>query len=129
VIIIFYFFSCPVTDQQPKNVFPISVATRNFLFISLSKTLDNCSVLIRTRALRFGDWSWPLNIEPNLTILPLFKTRLNPKSFQRKNFENPKTRTHHQNGLVANDDFSTYIIHKLNMKIIHGLPGIRTRCL
>jgi hypothetical protein len=31
--IIFYFFSCPVTDQQPKNVLPISVATRNFLFI------------------------------------------------------------------------------------------------
>jgi hypothetical protein len=30
---IFYFFSCPVTDQQPKNVLPISVATRNFLFI------------------------------------------------------------------------------------------------
>jgi hypothetical protein len=32
--IIFYFFSCPVTGQQPKNVLPISVATRNFLFIS-----------------------------------------------------------------------------------------------
>jgi hypothetical protein len=31
--IIFYFFSCPVTDQQPKNVLPISVATWNFLFI------------------------------------------------------------------------------------------------
>jgi hypothetical protein len=30
----FEFFSCPVTDQQPKNVLPISVATRNFLFIS-----------------------------------------------------------------------------------------------
>jgi uncharacterized membrane protein len=30
---IFYFYSCPVTDQQPKNVFPISVATWNFLFI------------------------------------------------------------------------------------------------
>jgi hypothetical protein len=26
-------FSCPVPDQQPKNVLPISVATRNFLFI------------------------------------------------------------------------------------------------
>jgi hypothetical protein len=31
--IIFYFFSCPVIDQQLKNVLPISVATRNFLFI------------------------------------------------------------------------------------------------
>jgi hypothetical protein len=31
--IIFIFFSCPVTDQQPKNVLPISVATWNFLFI------------------------------------------------------------------------------------------------
>jgi hypothetical protein len=31
----FYFFSCPVTDQQPKNVLPISVATRNFLFINI----------------------------------------------------------------------------------------------
>jgi hypothetical protein len=31
--IIFYFFSCPVTDQQPKNVLPIFVATRYFLFI------------------------------------------------------------------------------------------------
>jgi hypothetical protein len=30
---IFYFYSCPVTDQQPKNVLPISVATWNFLFI------------------------------------------------------------------------------------------------
>jgi hypothetical protein len=30
---IFYFFSCPVTDQQPKNLLPISVVTRNFLFI------------------------------------------------------------------------------------------------
>jgi hypothetical protein len=26
-------FSCPVTGQQPKNVLPISVVTRNFLFI------------------------------------------------------------------------------------------------
>jgi hypothetical protein len=26
-------FKCPVTDQQPKNVLPISVVTRNFLFI------------------------------------------------------------------------------------------------
>jgi hypothetical protein len=26
-------FNCPVTDQQPKNVLPISVVTRNFLFI------------------------------------------------------------------------------------------------
>jgi hypothetical protein len=26
-------FYCPVTDQQPKNVFPIFVVTRNFLFI------------------------------------------------------------------------------------------------
>jgi hypothetical protein len=34
--IIFYFFSCPVTDQQPKNVLPISVVTRNFLFIFCS---------------------------------------------------------------------------------------------
>jgi hypothetical protein len=31
--IIFYFFSCPVIDQQPKNVLPISLVTRNFLFI------------------------------------------------------------------------------------------------
>jgi hypothetical protein len=30
---IFYIYSRPVTDQQPKNVLPISVATRNFLFI------------------------------------------------------------------------------------------------
>jgi hypothetical protein len=30
---IFYFYSCPLTDQQPKNVLPISVATWNFLFI------------------------------------------------------------------------------------------------
>jgi hypothetical protein len=30
---IFYFYSCPVTDQQLKNVLPISVATWNFLFI------------------------------------------------------------------------------------------------
>jgi hypothetical protein len=27
-------FSCPVTDQEPKHVLPISVATRNFLFIT-----------------------------------------------------------------------------------------------
>jgi hypothetical protein len=26
-------FSCPVTDQQPKNVLPISVATLNFQYI------------------------------------------------------------------------------------------------
>jgi hypothetical protein len=26
-------FNCPVTDPQPKNVLPISVVTRNFLFI------------------------------------------------------------------------------------------------
>jgi hypothetical protein len=39
--IIFYFFSCPVTDQQPENVLPISVATRNFLFIYIC----NCSFL------------------------------------------------------------------------------------
>jgi hypothetical protein len=31
--IIFYFCSCPVTDQKPKNVLPISVVTRNLLFI------------------------------------------------------------------------------------------------
>jgi hypothetical protein len=36
--IIFYFFSCPVTDQQPKNVLPIFVVTRNFLFIQVSIT-------------------------------------------------------------------------------------------
>jgi hypothetical protein len=29
----FYFFSCPITAQQPKNVLPVSVATWNFLFI------------------------------------------------------------------------------------------------
>jgi hypothetical protein len=29
-------FNCPVTDQQPKNVLPISVATWNFLFIIAS---------------------------------------------------------------------------------------------
>jgi hypothetical protein len=28
-------FNYPVTDQQPKNVLPISVVTRNFLFIWL----------------------------------------------------------------------------------------------
>jgi hypothetical protein len=31
--IIFNFFSWPGADQQPKNVLPISVVTRNFLFI------------------------------------------------------------------------------------------------
>jgi hypothetical protein len=39
--IIFYFFSCPVTDQQPKNVLPISVATRNFLFIIAAISIKN----------------------------------------------------------------------------------------
>jgi hypothetical protein len=32
---IFYFYSCPVTDKQPKNVLPFSVATWNFLFIEI----------------------------------------------------------------------------------------------
>jgi hypothetical protein len=34
--IIFYFLSCPVTDKKPKNLLPISVATRNFLFNSIA---------------------------------------------------------------------------------------------
>jgi hypothetical protein len=32
-------FSCPVTDQQPKNVLPISVPTWNFPFIFLVRVL------------------------------------------------------------------------------------------
>jgi hypothetical protein len=38
---IFYFFSCPVTDQHPKNVLPISVSTWNFLFISFCRVFFN----------------------------------------------------------------------------------------
>jgi hypothetical protein len=30
--IIFYIFSCPVTDQQPENMLPISAAKQIFLF-------------------------------------------------------------------------------------------------
>jgi hypothetical protein len=36
-------FNCPVTDQQPKNMLPISVVTRNFLFFSMK----NVSFLYR----------------------------------------------------------------------------------
>jgi hypothetical protein len=33
-------FQLPGNDQQPKNVLPISVATRNFLFISVLIQLE-----------------------------------------------------------------------------------------
>jgi hypothetical protein len=44
--IICYFFSCPVTDQQPKNVLPISVATRNLLFIFFFRSVSEAKLEI-----------------------------------------------------------------------------------
>jgi hypothetical protein len=65
----FYFLSCPVTDQQPKNVLPISVATRNFLYICKlqftqnSRPIHVCA-LIETLCKQSGQilliWTLPL---------------------------------------------------------------------
>jgi hypothetical protein len=64
----YYFFSCPVTDQQPKNVLTISVATRNFLFIQSLKYFYTSSTgfgniqafptLFRPQGPVFVVWKW-----------------------------------------------------------------------